>query len=532
MANKKYTVDEFAEIIKSKRPAYADRDNKVLVDAYIKKFPVYADRVDTTPVQDQDPGKLGELIGFAKDKLSQVGDISYTGLGGGEPRTIKERLSTGVKEGTKSAFLAASMTLPGAAQATTAAIPIVGKIIAPIVGSAVYGATEYAKSKTLEKLEGVPDEESQALAEGVTSALLSIGLQTGFKVVGSTFGLASNFLMTKVPKPWLTWASQNVDKLTTKQPSVAKVARTMSRMLESYAKDTKHEYQKGMAALNAGPATKVDVSHTGELIKNLHKTERMNLNKIRSTIRAGVDEGGYGLSNSAIERFINGGKLSLSEAERINRALGIAQKSKINPIGEGSLSKWITDIKQSLLMGQRLPNGVSVGGIEGVAPGLAKVNDNYSTSLYNYNLLRKDWGVKSGFKAPGKIHAPKSANEGQTRAIGREIVGEKGNVAEQANNLLEFEKYYPKATGLTKRLVDSTGYELFQNLKDPSISSALAAGGASGALVPGGQLAGVTAAIGASEPAVIGGGLRIANAFNSLRGSLPYVAPGIIGKLR
>ena len=60
----------------------------------------------------------------------------------------------------------------------------------------------------------------------------------------------------------------------------------------------------------------------------------------------------------------------------------------------------------------------------------------------------------------------------------------------------------------------------------------MAAGGASGALVPGGQLAGVTAAIGASEPAVIGGGLRIANAFNSLRGSLPYVAPGIIGKLR
>jgi len=46
MADKTYSVDEFARVIKDKYPAYEDRDNKVLVDAYIKKHPVYKDRVN------------------------------------------------------------------------------------------------------------------------------------------------------------------------------------------------------------------------------------------------------------------------------------------------------------------------------------------------------------------------------------------------------------------------------------------------------------------------------------------------------
>jgi hypothetical protein len=46
MPKDKLTVDQFAEKIKAKYPAYEDRDNSLLVEKFLAKHPIYSDRVD------------------------------------------------------------------------------------------------------------------------------------------------------------------------------------------------------------------------------------------------------------------------------------------------------------------------------------------------------------------------------------------------------------------------------------------------------------------------------------------------------
>ena len=45
MEDEKLTIDQLAEKIKSKYPAYNDMDNTILVEKIIAKYPVYKDQL-------------------------------------------------------------------------------------------------------------------------------------------------------------------------------------------------------------------------------------------------------------------------------------------------------------------------------------------------------------------------------------------------------------------------------------------------------------------------------------------------------
>lgn len=80
---KKLSVDDFAKTIKTKFPAYQSKDNKELVDAWLKKYPVYSDKVDLTPKKASGAGSpptspnLGRGIPTAL-YLSKASPIPYT----------------------------------------------------------------------------------------------------------------------------------------------------------------------------------------------------------------------------------------------------------------------------------------------------------------------------------------------------------------------------------------------------------------------------------------------------------------------
>lgn len=80
---KKLSVDDFAKTIKTKFPAYQSKDNKELVDAWLKKYPVYSDKVDLTPKKASGAGSpptspnLERGIPTALD-LSKASPIPYT----------------------------------------------------------------------------------------------------------------------------------------------------------------------------------------------------------------------------------------------------------------------------------------------------------------------------------------------------------------------------------------------------------------------------------------------------------------------
>ena len=54
MPNEKLSVQDFAAKVKAKYPSYESYEDSVLVDAFLKKFPVYQDAVDYSPKKKED----------------------------------------------------------------------------------------------------------------------------------------------------------------------------------------------------------------------------------------------------------------------------------------------------------------------------------------------------------------------------------------------------------------------------------------------------------------------------------------------